>query len=88
MKTKTGKQASYFSSAMEPLGRSPLLVLLACMTSLLRCDDQLEYTQCTQPTGSGNNFFQYKIDGLKKGEVIDFNDYRGNVVLAVNVATF
>jgi hypothetical protein len=69
---------------MEPLGR---LLLFSCVVGAL-CKVQLEYTECTKPTGNDDNFFQYKIEGLKKGEVINFDDYRGSVVLAVNVATF
>lgn len=69
---------------MGPLGR---LVLFSWVVGAL-CKVQLEYTECTKPSGNAPNFFQYKIEGLKKGEVIDFEDYRGSVVLAVNVATF
>ena len=66
------------------------LVLVSVMLLFCTlCDASLQFSQCTAPESKNSpNFFQYKIAGLSKREVIDFGDYTGNVVLAVNVATF
>jgi len=69
---------------MGPLGR----LLLLSWAVVVLCEKEVEYSECKKPNENAHNFFQYKIEGLKKGDIIDFNDYRGNVVLAVNVATF
>jgi hypothetical protein len=77
-----------FQRIMEPPG-GPAWLLLLSWVAVIMCDPTtLEYTECTKPAHSTQNFFQFKIDGLKKNSKIDLNHYNGNIVLAVNVATF
>jgi len=66
------------------------LFLFLCSFGIIR-SDPFEYSDCWKPQNedelNSNHFFQFKVFGLNYDE-FNFNDYKGRVMFAVNVASF
>lgn len=43
---------------------------------------------CHQPSSDNTTFYDFKLRNVHKNDTINFSDYRGKVVLLVNVATY
>jgi len=44
--------------------------------------------KCQQPSSDNTTFYDFKLRNVHKNDTINFSDYRGKVVLLVNVATY
>ncbi|OWF44376.1 hypothetical protein KP79_PYT01699 [Mizuhopecten yessoensis] len=46
------------------------------------------FVVCSQPSNSASTVYEYSLKDLYEQKTINFSDYRGKVLLFVNVATY
>jgi len=68
-----------------PLG--PRAAMAALLTLLAVCHGQM-IKQCNQPASDNSSIYDFTMLDITKTKNISLSDYRGKVVLVVNVATY